>query len=88
MFERHVCEPSGQHVPIQGPIDFEGVVTPETVNINCTFDAGYSFVGYTLDPLLLKEVRTPCPDRAHVFCKFVRCLASRSLYVRHFALCG
>mmetsp|Transcript_16493 Transcript_16493/g.32566 ORF Transcript_16493/g.32566 Transcript_16493/m.32566 type:complete len:358 (+) Transcript_16493:78-1151(+) len=56
VFERHVCEPSGQHVPIQGPIDFEGVVTPETVNINCTFDAGYSFVGYTLDPLLLKEV--------------------------------
>lgn len=56
VFERHVCEPSGQHVAIHGPIDFDTVVTPETVNINCTFDAGYSFVGYTLDPLALKDV--------------------------------
>ena len=29
----------------------------QTVNINCTFDAGYSFVGYTLDPLALKQAR-------------------------------
>ncbi|EKX39361.1 hypothetical protein GUITHDRAFT_114559 [Guillardia theta CCMP2712] len=56
VFERHVCEPSGQHVAIHGPIDYDAVVTPETVNINCTFDAGYSFVGYTLDPLALKEI--------------------------------
>lgn len=56
VFERHLCEPSGQHVAINGPIEYDAVVTPETVNINCTFDAGYSFVGYTLDPLALKEV--------------------------------
>mmetsp|Transcript_25353 Transcript_25353/g.51631 ORF Transcript_25353/g.51631 Transcript_25353/m.51631 type:complete len:351 (-) Transcript_25353:142-1194(-) len=56
VFERHLCEPSGQHVAIEGPIEFDAVVTPETVNINCTFDAGYSFVGYTLDPLALKSV--------------------------------
>ena len=40
VFERHVCEPSGQHVPITGPLEYEQVVKPETVNINCTFDAG------------------------------------------------
>lgn len=56
VFERHVCEPSGQHVPIQGPLVYDSVVKPETVNINCTFDAGYSFVGYTLDPVALKEI--------------------------------
>lgn len=56
VFERHVCEPSGQHVAIKGPLQYEQVVKPETVNINCTFDAGYSFVGYTLDPVALKEV--------------------------------
>eukprot|EP00960_Hanusia_phi_P044511 756685-Hanusia_phi.AAC.1 len=52
VFERHVCEPSGQHVAVHGPIRFSEVLAPETVNINCTFDAGYSFVGYTLDPIL------------------------------------
>lgn len=56
VFERHVCEPSGQHVTITGPIVFDKIIAPETVNINCTFDAGYSFVGYTLDPLALKQV--------------------------------
>jgi TATA-box binding protein (TBP) (component of TFIID and TFIIIB) len=56
VFERHVCEPSGQHVPIKGPLQYDLIVKPETVNINCTFDAGYSFVGYTLDPVALKEV--------------------------------
>jgi hypothetical protein len=69
VFERHVCEPSGQHVAIHGPIDFDTVVTPETVNINCTFDAGYSFVGYTLDPLALKDVvaqvRSVCSHCLH-----------------------
>ena len=33
----------------------------QTVNINCTFDAGYSFVGYTLDPLALKQA-SPLPS--------------------------
>jgi hypothetical protein len=56
VFQRHLCEPSGQHVAINGPIECERVVQPETVNINCTFDAGYSMVGYTLDPLLLRDV--------------------------------
>jgi len=56
VFERHVCEPSGQFTPIKGPLTYEHIVKPETVNINCTFDAGYSFVGYTLDPVALKEV--------------------------------
>ena len=32
------------------------MLAPETVNINCTFDAGYSFVGYTVDPLLLRGI--------------------------------
>ena len=56
VFERHVCEPSGQHVPIQGQLQYAAIVKPETVNINCTFDAGYSQVGYTLDPVALKAV--------------------------------
>ena len=33
------------------------IMCSQTVNINCTFDAGYSFVGYTLDPLALKQAR-------------------------------
>ena len=40
VFERHVCEPSGQHVAIEGPLVYQDIVKPETVNINCTFDAG------------------------------------------------
>ena len=35
----------------------DGDTDSQTVNINCTFDAGYSFVGYTLDPLALKQAR-------------------------------
>jgi hypothetical protein len=45
-----------QHVAVNGPIVFSEVLAPETVNINCTFDAGYSFVGYTVDPLLLRAI--------------------------------
>ena len=65
VFERHVCEPSGQHVAVNGPIVFSEVLAPETVNINCTFDAGYSFVGYTVDPLLLRQIVSTRPEYAH-----------------------
>eukprot|EP00292_Cryptomonas_paramecium_P010325 CAMPEP_0113716790 /NCGR_PEP_ID=MMETSP0038_2-20120614/34112_1 /TAXON_ID=2898 /ORGANISM="Cryptomonas paramecium" /LENGTH=273 /DNA_ID=CAMNT_0000644405 /DNA_START=85 /DNA_END=902 /DNA_ORIENTATION=+ /assembly_acc=CAM_ASM_000170 len=64
VFERHVCEPSGQHVTISGPLVLDKIIAPETVNINCTFDAGYSFVGYSLDPLALKQV-VAVPEYAH-----------------------
>lgn len=65
VFERHVCEPSGQHVAVNGPIVFSEVLAPETVNINCTFDAGYSFVGYTVDPLLLRAIVQNRPEYQH-----------------------
>ena len=29
VFERHVCEPSGQHVTIQGPIAIDTIIAPE-----------------------------------------------------------
>ena len=29
VFERHVCEPSGQHVTITGPIVFDKIIAPE-----------------------------------------------------------
>ena len=58
VFERHVCEPSGQLVVIKGPLKYADIVKPETVNINCTFDAGYASAGdgFTLDPVALKAI--------------------------------
>jgi hypothetical protein len=86
--ERHVCEPSGQHVAVNGPIVFSEVLAPETVNINCTFDAGYSFVGYTVDPLYAPPPKsvTPPPVCIHILrvC-YVGVLCVRAYRIRRHA---